>query len=77
MSITDKSAEADFFVAFSRQYKLSTPKTCISQKKRSLIIFEIFLKAVAIATVFKVESNLPENVYSSNQTGSTRLFLFL
>ena len=26
MSITDKSAEADFFVAFSRQYKLSTPK---------------------------------------------------
>ena len=32
MSITDKSAEADFFVAFSRQYKLSTPKTCISQK---------------------------------------------
>ena len=33
MSITDKSAEADFFVAFSRQYKLSTPKTCISQKK--------------------------------------------
>lgn len=32
MSITDKSAEADFFVAFSRQYKLSTPKTCICQK---------------------------------------------
>ena len=32
MSITDKSAEADFFVAFSRQYKLSAPKTCISQK---------------------------------------------
>ena len=32
MSITDKSAEADFFVAFSRQYKLSTTKTCISQK---------------------------------------------
>lgn len=31
-SITDKSAEADFFVAFSQQYKLSTPKTCISQK---------------------------------------------
>ena len=36
MSITDKSAEADFFcgifATFSRQYKLSTPKTCISQK---------------------------------------------
>ena len=33
MSITDKSAEAGFFVAFSLQYKLSTPKTCIYQKK--------------------------------------------
>jgi hypothetical protein len=32
MSITDKSAEADFFVAFSRQYKLSTPKTCTYPK---------------------------------------------
>lgn len=74
MSITDKSAEADFFVAFSRQYKLSTPKTCICQNKRSLIILEIFLKVIAIATVFKVKSSLPENVYSSNQTGSTRLF---
>ena len=36
MSITDKSAEADFFVAFSRQYKLSTTKTCISQKKGNI-----------------------------------------
>ena len=36
MSITDKSAEADFFVGFSRQYKLSTPKTCISQKKGNI-----------------------------------------
>ena len=58
MSITDKSAEAGFFVAFSRQYKLSTTKTCICQNKRSLIILEIILKVVAIATVFKVESSL-------------------
>ena len=53
MSITDKSAEADFFVAFSRQYKLSTPKTCTYPKilvplhaslcaivKQSIVIWE-------------------------------------
>ena len=32
MSITDKSAEADFFCGIFAAIKLSTTKTCVSQK---------------------------------------------
>ena len=54
MSITDKSAEADFFVAFSRQYKLSNPKTCICQKP--LDDTPLYIKHVREAyTIFRGE----------------------
>ena len=43
MSITDKSAEADFFVAFSRQYKLSTTKLAYVRKKEMFGVLRTLL----------------------------------
>ena len=55
MSITDKSAEADFFVAFSRQYKLSKTINC-DMGKRVFIV----LAAALLLVACKNEQNPPE-----------------